>query len=644
MAQLLRAPSAPSLVGLEEELTCSICLCVFESPVTTPCGHNFCLPCLEMTWSGLLRNFCCPQCRSSFDSRPELKKNTVLCRVVEQFQSAQGEPADKKKGLGDATTKTTTTTSSSTRSSVACDSCLEKVADKTCLTCMASFCPEHLRPHLESPAFKGHQLVPPVKDLQRRKCQTHQKLLEFYCKEHNSCICCFCLVTHKACATVPLQEAKDEKESQLKQRLTELYALNEKALQSLDQVRVQQKQTSDTANRKLDLLKAEFLEIIALIEEEEKEAVKKVLAEEKRVQDKYEYVYKVLGKKKTEIQGARDQIEVTLTEDDDITFLKKAAKLRQLPIKDVFIPKLELDQNLIHTVYQKAFGLKENVKQFLAQPQEKKKEGAAQWKPKPFVQPGGKIAAPSAPKRDDPPSTSSQEKKTEEDAAAAAADTKQRRRPAKRSQSPNQRARSSSRPQAGIPSITLESFLSKSREELLEFATKFTLDFNTAHKKVLLSERNTKISVSETPQNYAHHPQRFTYCSQVVAFQCFKRGIHYWEVELEHNTFCGVGVCYGSMARQGAESRLGRNGSSWCIEWFNSRISAWHNDVEKCLPNTKLKKIGVLLNYDGGFVIFFGVGEKLILLYKFRAQFTEALYPAFWVFSSGTTISLCQLK
>ncbi|XP_060127985.1 E3 ubiquitin/ISG15 ligase TRIM25-like isoform X2 [Zootoca vivipara] len=621
MAQLLRAPSAPSLVGLEEELTCSICLCVFESPVTTPCGHNFCLPCLEMTWSGLLRNFCCPQCRSSFDSRPELKKNTVLCRVVEQFQSTQGEPAGKKKGLGDATT-TTTSSSSSSRPSVACDSCLEKVADKTCLTCMASFCPEHLRPHQESPAFKGHQLVPPVKDLQSRKCQTHQKLLDFYCKEHNSCICCFCLVTHKACATVPLQEAKEEKESQLKQRLTELYALSEKALQSLDQVRVQQKQTSDTANRKLDLLKAEFLEIIALIEEEEKEAVKTVLAEEKRVRDKYEYVYKVLGKKKTEIQGARDQIEVTLTEDDDITFLKKAAKLRQLPIKDVFIPKLELDQNLIHTVYQKAFGLKENVKQFLSQPQEMKKEGAA--------------------KRDEPPSASSQEKKAEEDAAAA--DTKQRRRPAKRSQSPNQRARSSSRPQAANPSITLESFLSKSREELLEFATKFTLDFNTAHKKVLLSERNTKISVSETPQNYAQHPQRFTYCSQVVAFQCFKRGIHYWEVELEHNTFCGVGVCYGSMARQGAESRLGRNSSSWCIEWFNSRISAWHNDVEKCLPNTKLKKIGVLLNYDGGFVIFFGVCEKLILLYKFRAQFTEALYPAFWVFSSGATISLCQLK
>lgn len=179
---------------------------------------------------------------------------------------------------------------------------------------------------------------------------------------------------------------------------------------------------------------------------------------------------------------------------------------------------------------------------------------------------------------------------------------------------------------------------------LLVVATKFTLDYHTAHSKVILSEQNTKISVSDNSQIYPSHPQRFTYCSQVQGFQCFKRGIHYWEVELENNSFCGVGICYGSMARQGAESRLGRNSSSWCIEWFNARISAWHNDIEKCLPNTKVKKIGVLLNYEGGFVIFFGVSEKISVLYKFRAQFTEALYPAFWVFSSGTTISVCQLK
>nr|XP_056718198.1 E3 ubiquitin/ISG15 ligase TRIM25-like [Euleptes europaea] len=640
MAELLRAASTSCLAGLEEELTCSVCLCLFESPVTTPCGHNFCLPCLEMTWGDGASSFSCPQCRSAFDSRPELKKNTVLCKVVEQLQATQGSNEEEEevegKGWG-----------GSRPPRVACDSCLAAEAAKTCLTCMASFCQEHLKPHLDSPAFQGHHLCPPMKDLQQRKCPAHNKLLEFYCKEHTASICCICLVKHKMCTAVPMQEAKGGKESQLKNRLTELYTLNEKASQSLDQVRVQQKQISEIAARKMDLLRAEFQEMIALIKEEEKAAMSKVVAEEKRVQDKFDYVYTILGRKKKEIQGERDQIEMVLTEDDDITFLKKAAKLRQSSIKDVFIPRIDLDQNLIHTVYQKTFGIKETVKQLVAQSQEKKTEGNIPWKPKPIsstVQPGKNPSTQPAKKNTLSNASKDSSKSSQESNAEDAANTKQRRRPAKRTPSPSQRTRSSSRPQPGTPVGSLESFLTKSREELLEFATRFTLDYHSAHNKVILTEQNTKMSVSDAPRNYPPHPQRFMYCSQVQAFQCFKRGIHYWEVELERNNFCGVGICYGSMARQGAESRLGRNSSSWCIEWFNARISAWHNDIEKCLPNTKVKKIGVLLNYEGGFVIFFGVGEKINVLYKFKAQFTEALYPAFWVFSSGTTISLCQLN
>lgn len=40
--------AAPELFS-EQELTCSICLDLFDEPVSTPCGHNFCQ---VRTWGG----------------------------------------------------------------------------------------------------------------------------------------------------------------------------------------------------------------------------------------------------------------------------------------------------------------------------------------------------------------------------------------------------------------------------------------------------------------------------------------------------------------------------------------------------------------------------------------------------------------
>uniref|UniRef100_A0A8C3J181 RING-type E3 ubiquitin transferase n=1 Tax=Calidris pygmaea TaxID=425635 RepID=A0A8C3J181_9CHAR len=604
-------PSDPGLAGLEEELTCSICLCLFSSPVTVPCGHNFCASCLELSWAGQ-SDFSCPQCRATFPGRPQLQKNTVLCRVVEQLRGRAGAEQEEEEdavGLrGEATP-------------VYCDSCRQVPAVQTCLTCTASFCPEHLQPHRDSPAFRDHQLCPPLRDLQQRKCSQHNKIFEFFCSQHGICICSLCLLGHKLCHTNPLQLAKANTESALKKKLTELHNQSEKAARAMSTVKTNQSQAAETVSRKKDLIRSEFSEIKALIEERENEILKLIADEEKRVCNKFDYIYGVLGSKKNEIQSLRDQIEMALTESDDILFLKRAAALQRTSTKDAFVPVIEIDQSLIHSTYQSAINLKDIVKLSVTQARERKVEAKptpVKTKPFPAVASNKKKPPGPGPRKcffptgqtlcsvDTAPAMG-----TVSTAAAAAAKE------------------------------LLDSFLKKPREELLQYTANITLDFNTAHNKVMLSNRYTRMSVSDTPLHYDYHPQRFTDCSQVLGFQCFKRGVHYWEVELQQNSFCGIGICYGSMERQGPGSRLGRNSSSWCIEWLNSKISSWHNDVEKCLPNVKATKIGVLLHCEGGFVIFMAVGEKHNLIYKFKAQFTEALYPAFWLFSSGTVLTLC---
>ncbi|KAL1779445.1 E3 ubiquitin/ISG15 ligase TRIM25 [Sigmodon hispidus] len=637
------------LFPLAEELSCSVCLEPFKEPVTTPCGHNFCRSCLDETWVVQGPPYRCPQCRAVYQVRPQLHKNTVLCAVVEQFLQAEQE----RTPVDDWTPPARSATSSSA-TQVACDHCLKEVAVKTCLVCMASFCQEHLKPHFDSPAFQDHPLQPPVRNLLLRKCPQHNRLRELFCPEHSKCICHICLGEHKTCSPTLLSQASAQMENKLRHKLTIMYSHISGATRALEDVRAKQQSIHDSMNRKMEQLRQEYKEMKAAIDLAESTSTRKLKDEEKRVSGKLDAIYQVLVKKRNEMQNVKAEVELALAKGDEFEFLEKAAKLEGMTTKPVYIPKIDPDHELVKGVYQSALDLKSELKRSLKQLQDRKAEeslGSGDM---------GDHGSESTPKATRPVKKTphQEEKKTRKIPGASG---------------PSHSSPSSSKlptfgapgqsmdfkttvlddtPKANTPqpnstalkAKVLENFLAKSRAELLEYSVKVIFDYNTAHNKVVLSDSYTTASVADMVQHYRTHPQRFTYCSQVLGLQCYKKGIHYWEVELQKNNFCGVGICYGSMERQGPESRLGRNANSWCVEWFNNKISAWHNNVEKTLPSTKATRVGVLLNCDHGFVIFFAVTEKVSLMYKYKVDFTEALYPAFWVFSVGTKLSICSSK
>ncbi|XP_065754080.1 E3 ubiquitin/ISG15 ligase TRIM25 [Phocoena phocoena] len=623
------------LCPLAEELSCSICLEPFKGPVTTPCGHNFCGSCLDQTWAVQGPPYLCPQCRTGFQTRPQLHKNTVLCAVVEQFLQAEQVHPELP---DDWTPPTRAAASSNPAGQVSCDHCLQATAVKTCLVCTASFCQEHLRPHLDSPAFRDHPLQPPIRDLMRRKCPQHNRLRDYFCPEHGECICHICVVEHKTCSPASLSQASTDLEVGLRHKLTVTYSQINGASRALEDVRARQQDVREVAHRKMDQLRQEYMEMKALIDASEASSTRKIKEEEKRVNSKFDNIYQILLKKKSEIQTLKEEIELALTKGDEYEFLEKAAKLQGITTKPVYVPKVELNHELIKGVCQGTSELKNELKQYLKQFQDKK--------PEELIMPGGPgghdllhMPKPVRPVKKAPtPNIASASKLPTFGAPEHLVDLKQTGQEAE--------AKVPTRPSTPVSLKTkvLETFLAKSRPELLEYTVKVVLDYNTAHNKVTLSENYTVASVAETSQNYRPHPQRFTYCSQVLGLHCYKKGIHYWEVELQKNNFCGVGVCYGSMDRQGPESRLGRNSASWCVEWFNTKISAWHNDVQKTLPCTKASRVGVLLNCDHGFVIFFAVADRVHLLYKYKVDFAEALYPAFWLFTTGATLSICSSK
>ncbi|CAL8290522.1 unnamed protein product [Lota lota] len=151
----------------EENLSCPICLDVFSSPVTTPCGHNFCRTCITTFWDDQVQ-YKCPVCNTLFQTRPDLQVNTFISEMVYQFRSSVRVTEQPCVEPGE----------------VPCDVCTgtQLKAVKSCLVCFISYCQTHLEPHQRVAGLKRHRLVEPMDRLEDRMCKKHDRLLELFCQ------------------------------------------------------------------------------------------------------------------------------------------------------------------------------------------------------------------------------------------------------------------------------------------------------------------------------------------------------------------------------------------------------------------------------------------------------------------------------
>uniref|UniRef100_A0A3B3S664 B30.2/SPRY domain-containing protein n=1 Tax=Paramormyrops kingsleyae TaxID=1676925 RepID=A0A3B3S664_9TELE len=88
--------SSHFLVIFEAQLRCCICLDVFTSPVSTPCGHNFCQACLQGYWDRC-DFYRCPLCKAIFDEKPKLSINYSFSEITELFKESRQAISDIQK-------------------------------------------------------------------------------------------------------------------------------------------------------------------------------------------------------------------------------------------------------------------------------------------------------------------------------------------------------------------------------------------------------------------------------------------------------------------------------------------------------------------------------------------------------------------
>ncbi|XP_062320478.1 stonustoxin subunit beta-like, partial [Osmerus eperlanus] len=166
-----------------------------------------------------------------------------------------------------------------------------------------------------------------------------------------------------------------------------------------------------------------------------------------------------------------------------------------------------------------------------------------------------------------------------------------------------------------------------------------TLDPNTAHRKLSLSQEKRKVTCREEEQPYPDHPKRFENCAQVLCREGLS-GRCYWEAEWSGGRV-HIAVTYKGISRRGEgdDCRLGWNDKSWSLFCSDNRYSAWHNNksTDIPVPPSRSHRVGVYLDWPAGTLSFYTVSsDTLTYLHTFHSTFTEPLYPGFRVWSDSS--------
>ncbi|XP_058872229.1 tripartite motif-containing protein 16-like [Acipenser ruthenus] len=554
-----------SKVWSEDRFSCPVCLELLKDPVAIPCGHSYCMGFIKNCWDQTDHTgvYSCPQCRKTFTPRPDLCRNTMLAELVEELKKTglNPPPAQSYAGPGD----------------VPCDFCTGRKfkAVKSCLTCLASYCETHIKPHYEGAAFKRHKLVSAIGDLEQKLCAEHQKVLEVFCRTDQTCICWLCTdEDHKGHDTVSAEKERTGKQKQLGETQTEIRQRIQERLKETDEL----KQAVETLKRSacIEIKESEkiFTELIRSIEKIHTEVIELIGANEKAAVNQAEGRMKKLEQEIAELRRRNTELKQLSETEDHIHFLQNFQSLCAPP-EAGDLPSVTVNTDISFGAVRKAVSeLKDHIEDFCKGELVK------------ITTTVNKVAVYSL--------------------------------------------------QAPEP---------RNRAEFLKYSCQLTLDPNTAHRDLCLSEGNRKVTWRRETQRYPDdHSKRFDIWPQVLCREGLSGTRCYWEIECSGG-WASIGVTYKGISRKGGDHScgLGYNDKSWSLRCSDSSYTARHNNNETTITAPHSPKIGVYLDFNAGTLSFYGVSDTMTLLHRFQTTFTEPLYPGFWIYF-GSPVTICQLN
>ncbi|XP_056296085.1 probable E3 ubiquitin-protein ligase MID2 isoform X3 [Pseudoliparis swirei] len=165
----------------------------------------------------------------------------------------------------------------------------------------------------------------------------------------------------------------------------------------------------------------------------------------------------------------------------------------------------------------------------------------------------------------------------------------------------------------------------------------FKLDPKTAHKKLRLSNDCLTMEKDESSLKKSHTPERFSSTgSYGAAGNVFiDSGCHYWEVLLGASTWYAIGVAYKSAPKN---EWSGKNSSTWVFSRCNNNFMVRHDGKEMLVEaSLQLRRLGVLLDYDNNSLTFHDAMNSQHI-HTFEVSFLLPVVPTFMIWNKSVMI------
>ncbi|XP_006641038.3 finTRIM family, member 82 [Lepisosteus oculatus] len=559
-----------SISMARDQFSCPLCVGILRDPVAIPCGHSYCMDCINNFWNeaDYTGDYICPQCRVAFTQRPVLRRNTLLSKVAEKLKTTP-VPGNSYAGQGD----------------VPCDFCIGKKfkAVKSCLNCLASYCDKHLKPHYESATFKRHKLVDELGNLDRKICPQHQKSLELFCRTDQMCICALCTVSeHRGHDLVSAETERAEKQKQLGVKQAEIYHKCQERVKELEDLRRAVDSLKSSAQRAMAESEKMFTEMLRSIERMRSEVTKLIGINEKAAFNQAEGLVERLEQEIEELKRREMSVKQLHSTEDHIHFLQNFNSL-STPTEDGLIPRVTVNPDF-------SFGA---VRRAVSEIKERLEEISRE-----------ELLRIS---------------KSVNETPVYHMENRIKERQIKANE-------------VSIDSIPAPE--PKTRLDFLKYFCQLRFDPNTAYRELHLSEGSRKVIRTREIQPYPDHPERFDSFAQVLCREALQNNRFYWEIEWSGEFSIGVTYKGISRKGKGSLCLLGYNDKSWSLLCSDSGYSAWHNREDVYIKAAHSPRIGVYLDHAAGTLSFYSISDTMTLLHRFETTFTEPLYPGFGVGTS----------